>query len=171
MNATPPKHRARAFVAFGANLGEPSASYEHACRALDALPDTALVQRSALYRSAALGTTGPQPDYLNAVIALDTALPATELLARLLDIEHEAGRTREAHRAPRTLDLDLLLYDDDVIRMPGLEVPHPRMHERAFVLVPLAEIAPDALIPGRGVVASLLPAVANQSIARMTGES
>jgi len=161
----------RAFVAFGANLGDPVASFGHACAALDALPGTRLLRRSSLYRSAALGTTDEQPDYLNAVVELHTTLAAAALLAHLFDIEREAGRTREAQRAPRTLDLDLLLYDDEVIREPGLEVPHPRMHERAFVLLPLAEIAPDACIPGHGAAAALLPQVAGQAIARLTGDS
>lgn len=156
----------RAFIAFGANLGEPSASFEQACMALTTLPGTHLTHRSALYRSAPVGTLEPQPDYLNAVIEIETTLAPGQLLTHLLNIEHCNGRTREAHRAPRTLDLDLLLYDDVVIHSPQLDVPHPRMHERAFVLLPLMEIAPDAVIPGRGRVADLLPAVADQEIIR-----
>ena len=157
---------ARVFVAFGANLGDPRASFEHACVALAALPDTHVERRSSLYRSAPVGVTG-QPDYINGVIELCTRIAPATLLARLLDIEREAGRTRDGHCAPRTLDLDMLLYDDRVIREPGLEVPHPRMHQRAFVLLPLAEIAPDARIPGHGPVAALLPGVADQEIARI----
>lgn len=157
---------ARAFIAFGANLGDPVASFEHACAALAALPGTNVERRSSLYRSAPVGVEG-QPDYVNGVIELRTHIAAPALLAHLLDIEHEAGRRRDGHCAPRTLDLDLLLYDDQVIRAPGLEVPHPRMHQRAFVLLPLAEIAPDARIPGHGPVAALLPGVADQEIARI----
>lgn len=157
---------ARAFIAFGANLGDPAASFEHACAALAALPGTTVERRSSLYRSAPVGVEG-QPDYVNGVIELRTHITAPTLLTQLLDIEHEAGRTRDGHCAPRTLDLDLLLYDDHVIHTPGLEVPHPRMHLRAFVLLPLAEIAPDANIPGHGPVTALLPGVADQDIARI----
>lgn len=157
---------ARAFIAFGANLGDPRSSYEHACAALAALPDTTLERRSSLYRSAPIGVEG-QPDYVNGVIELRTRIAPAALLARLLEIEREAGRVRDGHCAPRTLDLDLLLYDQRVIREPDLEVPHPRMHQRAFVLLPLAEIAPDAAIPGHGPVALLLPGVANQDITRL----
>lgn len=162
---TPTAHRARAFVAFGANLGDPVASFDLACKALAALPDTDLVRRSTLYRSAPLGVDREQPDYINAVIEIATTEPPARLLLHLLDIESGAGRRRDAHRAPRTLDLDLLLYDNETIHAPGLEVPHPRMHERAFVLVPLAEIAPDIIIPGRGAVAALLAGVSAQDIA------
>lgn len=155
----------RAFVAFGANLGDPAASCEAAIQALDTLPGTRVVARSSLYRTAPLGT-GPQPDYYNAVFEILTTLPAGRVLERLLDIERQAGRTRTAYRAPRALDLDLLLYDEEVIDEPHLQLPHPRMHERAFVLVPLAEIAPDTVIPGHGPLASLLPGVASQAIER-----
>jgi 2-amino-4-hydroxy-6-hydroxymethyldihydropteridine diphosphokinase len=157
----------RAHVALGANLGSPAATLRTAFNALAGLPDTRLVGRSALYRSAPLGVSG-QPDYINAVAALDTHLPAPALLAALLAIEASRGRTRDYHHAPRTLDLDLLLYGDEVVRLPGLTIPHPRMHERAFVLVPLAEVAPAAIIPGRGPVAELLARVQHQSLERLT---
>jgi len=157
----------RAHVALGANLDDPAATLRAAFDALAALPGTRLVARSALYRSAPVGVSG-QPDYLNAVAALDTQLSAPALLAALLAIETARGRTRDYHHAPRTLDLDLLLYADEVIDQPGLAVPHPRMHERAFVLVPLAEIAPAAVIPGRGPVAALLAGVQSQAIERLT---
>lgn len=156
----------RAYIAFGANLGEPAAALEFASERIAALPGTALVARSALYRSAPVGVAG-QPDYLNAVIAADTRLSAEELLAALLAIERAAGRTRAYPQAPRTLDLDLLLYGDARISLPHLQVPHPRMHQRAFVLLPLAEIAPCATIPGHGTVADLLPGVAGQRIVRL----
>lgn len=156
----------RAFVAFGANLGDPAAAFALAVQRLDALPRTRVVARSALYRSAPVGVAG-QPDYINAVIALDTTLAPRALLEALLAIEHEGGRSRDYHMAPRTMDLDLLLYGDAVIDEPGLQVPHPRMHERAFALVPLAEIAAEAVIPGRGAVATLLAGVADQAISRL----
>lgn len=156
----------RAFVAFGANLGDPAAAFALALARLDALPGTRVVAKSALYRTAPVGV-GAQPDYINAVIALDTMLDARTLLDALLDIEHGGGRTRDFHMAPRTMDLDLLLHGDRVIDEPGLQVPHPRMHLRAFTLVPLAEIAPDTLIPGIGTVAALLPTVGDQAIERI----
>ena len=156
----------RAFVAFGANLGDPAEAFALALAQLAALPGTRVRAQSALYRSAPIGVAG-QPDYVNAVIALDTELDARALLDALLAIEHQGGRTREFHMAPRTMDLDLLLHGDQVIDAPGLQVPHPRMHLRAFTLLPLAEIAPDTMIPGIGVVADLLSTVADQAIARM----
>ncbi len=156
----------RAFVAFGANLGDPVAAFALALTRLAGLPGTRVPAHSSLYRSAPIGVAG-QPDYINAVVALDTALDARALLDALLAIEHEGGRTRAFHMAPRTMDLDLLLHGDQVIDAPGLQVPHPRMHLRAFTLLPLAEIAPDTLIPGIGVVADLLLAVADQAIERI----
>ncbi|CAI10159.1 2-amino-4-hydroxy-6-hydroxymethyldihydropteridine diphosphokinase [Aromatoleum aromaticum] len=156
----------RAFVALGSNLGQPVATLRTAFEALDRLPDTRVVARSALYRTAPVGVRG-QPDFFNAVAALDTALPARALLDALFAIEAQFGRTRAYPQAPRTLDLDLLLYDDGTVTEPGLEIPHPRMHLRAFVLVPLAEIAPAATIPGRGRVADLLPGVRDQTIERL----
>ncbi|MCV2216375.1 2-amino-4-hydroxy-6-hydroxymethyldihydropteridine diphosphokinase [Thauera sp. Sel9] len=155
----------RAFVAFGANLGDPAAAFALALQRLAGLPGTRIAARSSLYRSAPVGVEG-QPDYINAVIELSTTLAARPLLDALLAIEHEGGRRRDGHMAPRTMDLDLLLHGDAVIDEPGLQVPHPRMHLRAFTLVPLAEIAPEACIPGHGRAADLLPGVADQAIAR-----
>jgi len=157
----------RAHIALGANLGDPFAAFEAAFAALSDISDTRLVARSSLYRTAPIGVSG-QPDYVNAVAAVDTMLPARALLDALLDIETLLGRTRDYHQAPRTLDLDLLLYGDAVLALPGLEIPHPRMHLRAFVLVPLAEIAPTATIPGRGCVADLLAGVRDQAIERLS---
>ncbi len=157
---------ARAFVAFGANLGDPVSAYHHALEAIARLPGTTVVRQSALYRTEPVGVHR-QPDYINAVIELATDMPAEALLEALLKIERTAGRTRRTHRAPRTLDLDLLLYDDAVIDTANLQVPHPRMHRRAFVLVPLSEIAPDADIPGHGRVSALLPRVADQLVTRL----
>ena len=150
----------RAYIGLGGNLGDVSATLESAFEALDALPQSRLLARSSIYRSPAWGMTD-QPDFLNAVAALDTALEADMLLAALLRIERASGRERAGavRWGPRTLDLDLLLYADAVIDQPGLRVPHPHLHERAFVLLPLAEIAPDAIVPGRGRVAELAVAV------------
>jgi len=149
----------RAYIALGGNLGDVAATFADALAAIDALPGTRVAARSSLYRNPPLGEA-PQPDYLNAVAAVDTTLPAPALLDALLAIERRCGRTRDpaARWAPRTLDLDLALYGDFVLAAPGLHVPHPRLHERGFVLAPLAEIAPDAVVPGRGPVRSLLAA-------------
>lgn len=157
----------RAYVAFGANLGEPHAALANALHALAALPDTCVVAHSSCYRTAPVGVAGEQPDYINAVIALDTGFAPRPLLDALLAIEAAGGRTRHAHQAPRTMDLDLLLHGDAVIDEDGLILPHPRMHQRAFVLHPLAEIAPALVIPGIGPIAALLPAVAGQAISRL----
>ncbi|WP_227818306.1 2-amino-4-hydroxy-6-hydroxymethyldihydropteridine diphosphokinase [Nitrogeniibacter aestuarii] len=152
-----------AFIGLGANLGDAVAAMDAACTALGALPDTRLVARSRLYRSAPVGVTG-QPDYINAVVQLSTSLSARAVLEALMRIEADNGRTREYHMAPRTLDMDLLLHGDTVVNEPELTVPHPRMHQRAFVLAPLAELAPQTIIPGVGRVADLLPTVADQAI-------
>lgn len=152
-----------AYVGLGANLGDPAEAIRGACVALDALPQTRLTACSRLYRSAPVGVSG-QPDYINAVAALETALPPQALLAAMMSIEADNGRTRDFHMAPRTLDMDLLLHGDARIDEPQLQVPHPRMHLRAFVLAPLAELAPDLVIPGVGPVADLLPGVADQAI-------
>jgi len=153
-----------AFIGLGANLGDAVAAMDAACAALGDLRDTRRVARSRLYRSAPVGVTG-QPDYINAVVQLSTALSARELLDALMRIEADNGRTRDFHMAPRTLDMDLLLHGDTVLDEPALTVPHPRMHLRAFVLAPLAELAPDTMIPNVGRVADLLPTVADQAIA------
>jgi 2-amino-4-hydroxy-6-hydroxymethyldihydropteridine diphosphokinase len=155
-----------AYVALGANLGDPAATVGAAFAALTALPASRLVQASSLYRTAPVGFAG-QPDFVNAVAELATALEPEPLLAALLTIEQDFGRRRGEKNGPRTLDLDLLLYGDRQIEQPGLTLPHPRMHLRAFVLLPLAEIAPQLAIPGRGSVAAWLPAVANQGIVRL----
>ena len=129
--------------------------------ALAALPGTALLSHSRLYRTPAWGRTD-QPDFVNAVAAVRTTLEPRALLAGLLAVERRFGRDRGAETdrwGPRVLDLDLLLHGDAVLDEPGLALPHPRLHERAFVLVPLAEIAPALTVPGRGRVADLLAAV------------
>jgi len=154
-----------AYVGLGANLGDARAALDSAFEALAALPGTELLRRSSLWRSAPIDSGGP--DYLNAVAELRTTLAPLELLHRLQAIELAHGRERPYRNAPRTLDLDLLLYDDQCVDLPRLTLPHPRLHLRAFVLQPLAEIAPDLEIPGRGTVAAWLPAVANQGIVKL----
>ena len=155
-----------AWVGIGANLGDARANVLDAIDRLARLPGARLVQTSSLYRTAPIDSSGD--DYVNAVASLDTDLDAHALLQALFAIEQAHGRERPYRNAPRTLDLDLLLYGDQVIDdAPGLIVPHPRMHERAFVLAPLAEAAPDLVIPGRGPVAALLAGVGDQGIARL----
>ena len=154
-----------AYVGLGANIGEPRRQLQAAIEELKGLPDTQLVLASDLYRSAPVDYAD-QPDFLNAVAKLDTALAPEALLDRLQDIENRHGRERSFAGAPRTLDLDLLLYGDRVLDTPRLTLPHPRMHERAFVLAPLSAIAPDAMIPGHGAAAALLAACSGQKIER-----
>lgn len=147
----------RAHVALGANLGDRAGAIARAVEALRATPGVRVVAVSRLWETAPFGP--PQPAYLNAALALDTELDALALLARLHAIEAEAGRTRgEERNQPRTLDLDLLLFGGLVIEARELIVPHPRMHERAFVLEPLAEIAPEALHPRLGETIAVLAA-------------
>jgi len=155
----------RVAVGLGANLGDAVRSVGDALVALSRLPDTRLLRASRLYRTPAWGVT-EQPDFINAVAVLDTALPARTLLDALLAVERDFGRLRlEGERwGPRRLDLDLLLYGDAVIDEPGLRVPHPHLHERAFAMVPLAEIAPDLAIPGIGTVAVIAAAMAVDGI-------
>lgn len=145
---------ATAFVGLGGNVGDAAATLRAAFEALDALPDTRLLRASRLYRTPAWGRR-EQPDFINAAAKLATRLDARALLDALLDIERGFGRDRgseEQRWGPRVLDLDLLLYADASIDEPGLRLPHPHLHERAFVLVPLLEIAPDVAIPGHGTV-------------------
>ncbi len=155
-----------AYVALGANLDDPVTQVHAAFDTLRGLPASRLLRTSSLYRTAPVGVHG-QPDFINAVAQLETGLDAEALLDALLAIEASFGRRRDFHLAPRTLDLDLLLFDDAVIDTPRLALPHPRMHLRAFVIAPLAEIAPDCRMPGRGRVAAWLPAVRMQRIERI----
>ena len=143
-----------AYVALGANLGDAARAVREAFDALSRLPDTLLVSQSSLYRAAPVDSSGP--DYINAVAEISTRLAAPELLSQLQRIEAGAGRERPYRNAPRTLDLDLLLFGDDLIQSPALQVPHPRMHERRFALEPLAEVAPGLVVPGRGPVEEIL---------------
>jgi 2-amino-4-hydroxy-6-hydroxymethyldihydropteridine diphosphokinase len=143
-----------AYIALGANLADPQAQVRAAFEELAMLPDTRLNAVSSLYRSAPVGHLD-QPDFVNAIAAIETALTPRVLLDALLEIERRYGRVRDFPNAPRTLDLDIILYGAVHVNEPGLTIPHPRLNERAFVLVPLAEIAPDALVPGLGRVSDL----------------
>lgn len=157
--------RAPAWIGLGANLGDARATLEQALTALAALPHTTLSARSSFYRTAPMDSSGP--DYLNAVALLHTALAPQPLLEALQRIEQAHGRERPYRNAPRTLDLDLLLYADERVSTPTLTVPHPRLHERAFVLRPLAELSPALAIPGHGPVGELLAGVAGQRIDKL----
>jgi len=156
-----------AYIGLGANIGEPRRQLETALAELKRLPDTDFVLASGIYKSSPVGYLD-QPDFLNAVARLDTRLAPEALLGRLQDIERRHGRERPFAGAPRTLDLDLLLYGDQAIASARLTVPHPRMHERAFVLEPLTEIAPDIAIPGRGAARELLAACGGQDVERIS---
>ena len=147
------------FIALGANLGDAMQTLREAVAAVGRLPHTRVLKASSLYRTAPVDSSGP--DYLNAVLQLQTAMPAPVLLQALQEIEAAAGRERPYRNAPRTLDLDILLYGSGQIDSPHLQVPHPRMAQRAFVLEPLAEIAPWRVSPAQR------EAVAGQRIERL----
>jgi 2-amino-4-hydroxy-6-hydroxymethyldihydropteridine diphosphokinase len=155
-----------AFIALGSNLEDPEDKLRLGFAALAKLPQTRFVAASSLYRSAPIGRVD-QPDFINAVAQILTGLAPRTLLHAILAIEQRFGRERSSRNAPRTLDLDLLLYDLQTIHEPGLAVPHPRMHERAFVLAPLMEIAPTCVIPGMGPAAEWLARCRDQVIARL----
>jgi 2-amino-4-hydroxy-6-hydroxymethyldihydropteridine diphosphokinase len=138
-----------AYIGLGSNLANPSAQVLQAMQEIDCLTSIKVVARSSLYRSAPVGFL-QQPDFINAVVKIETELSPLVLLQALLALEQQNGRTREFQNAPRTLDLDVLLYDDLQHHEHGLTVPHPQMHKRAFVLQPLLEIAPECVIPGVG---------------------
>ena len=140
------KTQLRAWIGLGSNLEDPLAQVSTALQELKLLPDTTLAARSSLYRSDPVGPPG-QPDYINAVAALDTRLEPEALLDALQAIEQMHQRVRKIHWGPRTLDLDLLLYGDQVISTPRLTVPHAYMTERNFVRWPLAELAPELILP------------------------
>lgn len=142
-------------MALGSNIEDPEAQVARAFDELAALPQTRLIARSKLHRTAPVGYAA-QPDFVNACALVETALEPRALLDQLLAVEKRHGRVRDIPNGPRTLDLDIVVYGDRVIDEPGLKVPHPRAHERAFVLVPLLEAWPDAVIPGRGRVADLV---------------
>ena len=155
------------FVGLGSNLDDPQDQVLRALQALDSLPHTRMLVSSSLYRSAPVGYL-EQPDFINAVAKLETALSPRALLDALLDLEHRRGRTREFRNAPRKLDLDVLLYDDLCFHEHGLTIPHPQMHLRAFVLRPLLEIAPGCVIPGIGSAQEALQDCGQQQLENIT---
>lgn len=154
------------FVGLGSNLSDPQGQVLRAMQALDGLPHTRVLARSSLYRSAPVGFL-EQPDFINAVAKLETELPPHDLLEAMLALERDNGRTREFPNAPRTLDLDLLLYGELQHHEHGLTLPHPQMHRRAFVLTPLLEIAPGCMIPGVGPAAEALRRCGDQQLERV----
>jgi 2-amino-4-hydroxy-6-hydroxymethyldihydropteridine diphosphokinase len=160
--------RVRAWIGLGANLGDAAATLRAATVELAALPETGLIASSSFYRSAPVDAIGL--DFINAVVALSTALSADQLLAALQAIEQGHGRDRSPavpRNAARTLDLDLLLFGDRVIETPHLTLPHPRLQQRAFVLLPLLEVDPDATAPGLGRLSNWLDGVRGQVIERL----
>lgn len=162
----------KAYIGLGSNLDDPVAQLKQARRSLGSVPGTRLLDCSSLYMSAPMGFAD-QADFANAVCCVGTSLSAMDLLAQLRIIEDRQGRTRDGQRdGPRTLDLDLLLYGSQIIRQGDLEIPHPRLHQRAFVLYPLAEIAKKTRVPGLETVSALLDACPTQRIERaLTPES
>lgn len=150
----------RAFVGLGGNVGDVANTLMEAIWAIEALPQTSVRSQSDLYRSPPWGRTDQDP-FINAVVELQTRLAPTVLLDCLIEIEEKFGRVRSVDErwGPRTLDLDLLLFGEQIIQSPGLCIPHPHLHERGFVLVPLAQIAPNLDVPGQGRVADLLTGI------------
>ena len=145
----------RAVIALGSNIDEPERQVRGAFDEIAAFPQTELVAKSRLHRTKPVGYAD-QPDFVNACALVETTLAPRALLDNLLDLEKRHGRERTIKNGPRTLDLDIVLYGDATIDEPGLAIPHPRAHERAFVLEPLVEVWPDATIPGKGRAAELL---------------
>ena len=159
--------RLLAYIGIGSNLANPVAQVQEAIAELEVIPDSILIARSSLYSSKPMGPSA-QPDYVNAVVALDTVLSPQALLQILQTIERRQGRERTAEKwGPRTIDLDLLLYGGKVIKTEDLTVPHPGLHERDFVLVPLEEIAGDINIPGRGMLSALISRCENHSLRKL----
>lgn len=160
----------RVIVALGGNLDRPAARLLKAMAELDDLPRTQLLRVSSLYRTTPVGYAD-QPDFINAVALIETALPPQALMAELLAMETRHGRLRTLHNGPRTLDLDMLLYEDWVLNDSFVTLPHPRMHERAFVLAPLLDVAPDCDIPRYGSASSLLAACSSRDeVVRLESE-
>ena len=153
------------FIALGSNLEDPVFQVRKALDEIAMLPENNLLACSSLYRSAPIGKCD-QPDFINAVVQIETTLSPHNLLKALLQIEQNHGRVRGLPNDPRTLDLDILMYDKLECNKHNLILPHPRMHQRAFVLKPLMEISKDCIIPGRGTVAELLSACAEQRLER-----
>jgi len=160
-----------AYLGLGSNLDDPAAQVARAIDAIAALPDSVLRAVSSFYRNPPMGPQ-EQPDYVNAVVAIETRLAPRVLLEAMQGIERSQGRDRSGQRwGPRTIDLDLLLYGDRVLNEDHLKVPHPGIAERAFVLVPLAEIAPQVSIPGQAALATLLAAADRASVVPMPASS
>jgi 2-amino-4-hydroxy-6-hydroxymethyldihydropteridine diphosphokinase len=156
-----------AFLGLGSNLASPAKQVLAAFERIADTPGVTLLRCSSLYRTAPIGYAD-QPDFINAVVEIATALAPDDLLAAMLDIEHSHGRIRKFQNAPRTLDVDLLLYGDLVMETETLSLPHPRAHQRAFVLHPLLEIAPHCHIPSLGLARNFLAACGDQGISRMS---
>jgi len=160
-----------AFIGLGSNLQAPVRQLQRATTVINELPDTRVLDNSSMYRSAPLGCVEQaglvNPDFVNAVIKIETTLSPQALLQALLDIEHQQGRERTFRNAPRTLDLDVLLYDDMQMHEHGLTIPHPQMHMRAFVLHPLLEISPEIKIPGIGSAKLALDNCTDQVLERI----
>ena len=154
------------FIALGSNLADPASQVVEAFGAIAALPETELCSRSSLYLSTPVGYAD-QPDFINAVIRIKTCLSPQRLLAALLDMEQRRGRARTFRNAPRVIDLDILLYNEITQDDSELTLPHPRMHERAFVLMPLLEIAPEITIPGHGFAIRCMENIADQPVRRV----
>ena len=154
-----------AFVGLGANLGDPVSTLRAALKELAGMPGVRLRACSSLYRTAPVDAVGP--DFVNAVVQLGSSLAPLALLDALQAIEGAHGRLRPFRHAPRTLDLDLLLHGDTCLATPRLTLPHPRLHQRAFVLLPLHELVPDLVLPGLGPLGPLLAAVASQRVERI----
>ena len=153
----------RAVIGLGANLGDPAAQLRTAIAAIGRIADTRVLAVSSFYRTVPIGYL-EQPEFVNAAMTVETTLAPRALLDALQAIEAAAGRERRFKDAPRTLDLDILLYGDRIVHEPGLSIPHPRLHERAFALAPLVEIEPAAIVPGHGRAADLLARCADQKI-------
>ena len=156
----------KAFIALGSNLNSPECQVIRALQSIEQLPKTHIVKKSSLYQTAPVGYD-EQPEFINAVAEVATELTPENLLKHLLKIENAFGRERPFPNSPRVLDLDLLLYDDLILHTPNLTLPHPRMHLRGFVLLPLAEIAPDLLIPNHGNVVKLTESHKSKDIKKL----
>jgi 2-amino-4-hydroxy-6-hydroxymethyldihydropteridine diphosphokinase len=157
----------RVYVGLGSNLEDPVAQVLEAVEELEMIPDSILVSRSSLYRGKPMGPAD-QPDYVNAVVAMDTLLSAENFLQELIRIEDLQGRTRDGEKwGPRIIDLDLLMYGKQKINKPDLIVPHPGMHERDFVIIPLSELVGDVNVPGQGRLTALINKCENHSLRKL----
>ncbi len=157
----------KVYIGLGSNLNDPQSQLKKAITSLDMVPSTSVVRTSSFYRSKPVGPQD-QPDYINAVVELATELSAHVLLSYLQSIENEHGREREIKWGARTLDLDILLFGDEIIQDDHLGIPHVEMHKRGFVLLPLDEISPDCMIPGIGAVSSLLQQINTDDLVKLT---